>query len=1086
MANEGIELYVYDKLDPTILRKIVHTRIDPKYLEELLGPGGGSFKILKSDDVVTTSIAGRSTTTNFEYRDVVKVVVDGTVIGAWLIANRNETTIGAGEFADKAIEFSGPGLRTWFDDAIVYPENAKFANQKISNRVFSFASAGAGSWYKASDWHSVVGMCRQDAQAVLGKIIVADAVGIGGEPSNAPAQSPDGINQGAWVSPGYQLYAQFARSYYWWDGITWSGQPNPGFHRAPISLSLSGAPTYYTLNGVRLQKQLSYLVLLPGQNWGIGGGVSQYIAYATFDELRGTWKNALASDGNQNNAAGNPIQVFVWWDYTGSGTGSFIGTENTRIVDQPPPIDTTWSTPAQIAAGTPLYSWLDYNPWNNNPADWPDVPQALWMWDRDTRSSTSVPAGDVYFRNEFFVPTDNGISVLLKYGVFVTADDSFVCYIDGQEVASSYEVNSYIQTFTAEVLLTSGPHVVAIKAHNSIAGGAAGVLFALIPAGTAANPSAGQADAGAPLVVSGDPGWVCLGYPAIPPAWTVGELLIQLIDEAKARGVPSMQRLTYGFTTTKDSKGLDWAQNIDWGFDIGAKYTDVIAKIEELKADIYVSSDFVVYAYQSRGVPATSANITLWPAHDITGCSQDGALDNLSNSLLVLSNEGWFEGVNDNVASTTKFGRIEGFLSVPETLTNALTVTASAFEKVDMPRENYLLTFVVNNYVPWVDFGVGDYLWTPDPNNAEQMMVHRISSLSISEDSTNAFAITYAAEFGNVKKTKQEKLEQWLTTVLHGTLNGTIANAGIIGIPAKHIGNSASFSVGGAVPPPVTPPPVTPPPVTPPPVTPPPVTPPPVTPPAGYPQPPTTVYYVQPIAIWGSDTQTATSGGVWKFNQPIPPLAFQDNMNQNIHTVQQWFYNNCDGYTFNVLPTVLYVDTLTMEQIRVTYPGADFMRRYLPIVAAANSSVYENTPYRINCFVTPIASMTAAYPLAVGQSFQRNNLYAGEPYYPFYTIQWNNGPRNGTDLGFFPTDAHDFDGEGMAQDTFAHELGHVFGYDANIVGGSGHFLSHKANDGVNWYLMGPQNPLPYILPLDDTEKARVKASPFMTHRNSSP
>lgn len=723
MANEGIELFLYDKLDPRAFVTNIPSRIAPRYLEEILGIGGGSFTILKDDDIVSAAVSNRLTYSNFNYRDVVKVSVNGTVVGAFLVKNRNDVLIGEGELASQGTEISGPGLKAWFDDAVVYPASEDFGllNSGISSntrRVFSFASA-RGTWYTPSDWHPTFNMCRKDAQATLGKILVADAVLPGASSDEAPATAPDATTQRAnsWFSPGYQEYGPDVQNSWWWDAA--------GFHRKLSSIGLS--PDFAGAFYPRYPEILD-----------LG-----YVAYADVSFLTGAWQTPAARPGTGIHEG---ELVYYWWDWVSNEVRE---SQFTVSVDQPAPP-----------------SWSDPNPWANNPSDWPeDGANAQWMWDRETRPSLgSAPIGDVYFRYEFTINS----SEPTQYGMFVTADDSFVAYIDGQEVLSSLETNSYIKTFHADVSLSVGSHVIAIRAHNGTVG-QAGVLFALIGAGIIVVPK----------VLSGDFGWVCQGYPVKPPGWTVGELLTTLILEAQSRSVVSMSNLNIGFTNVSDSAGATWDRGIDWSFDVGSTYSDVVVKIEEVAADIHITPDYSVKAYASRGVNKTVPPnaVALFPAHDVTSASQEGKLENIANTLLVISDDGWFEGSSVS-ASITRYGRIEGYLAVSSTKTNALIVATSALEKVDLPNETYSLSFVVDNYVPWSDFGVGDKILVPDVHSQFELVGQRVSSLAVTEEDGNIRSVIYSIEFGNILKTPEQKLSRWLQSMVNGTLNGVVANAG--------------------------------------------------------------------------------------------------------------------------------------------------------------------------------------------------------------------------------------------------------------------------------------------------------------------
>lgn len=84
-----------------------------KYLDEVKGDCSGSFKIPFDYKRLVDTPAIK------QKRNVVQVVVDGNVEGAWLMRNWHVVLSGSGEKAALYWEFSGPGLREWLHDAVV-------------------------------------------------------------------------------------------------------------------------------------------------------------------------------------------------------------------------------------------------------------------------------------------------------------------------------------------------------------------------------------------------------------------------------------------------------------------------------------------------------------------------------------------------------------------------------------------------------------------------------------------------------------------------------------------------------------------------------------------------------------------------------------------------------------------------------------------------------------------------------------------------------------------------------------------------------------------------------------------------------
>lgn len=103
------------------------------------------------------------------------------------------------------------------------------------------------------------------------------------------------------------------------------------------------------------------------------------------------------------------------------------------------------------------------SPWTTQVASWPD-PQARWIWDR--ASTSSAPAGDVYFRKKFTLVEPRWVTIAFA------CDDRAELYVDGQYLLGNA---NWKNTFANTVHLPAGDHVIAIKGTNSAAG-TAGLL----------------------------------------------------------------------------------------------------------------------------------------------------------------------------------------------------------------------------------------------------------------------------------------------------------------------------------------------------------------------------------------------------------------------------------------------------------------------------------------------------------------------------------------------------------------------------------------------------------------------------------
>lgn len=168
---------------------------------------------------------------------------------------------------------------------------------------------------------------------------------------------------------------------------------------------------------------------------GVGGPVDQN---TNLDGVRFRWRLALTSESTVSPVVSN------------------IRIENIASWIDPAYADTSW---------TAAYDNGSYgvSPWSSNPSGWPDS-AARWIWDR--ASTSSAPAGSVYFRKMFALDQPKWVTVAFA------CDDKAELYVDGQYLLGR---TGYTAISGNSVYLPAGQHVIAIKATNSAAG-TAGLL----------------------------------------------------------------------------------------------------------------------------------------------------------------------------------------------------------------------------------------------------------------------------------------------------------------------------------------------------------------------------------------------------------------------------------------------------------------------------------------------------------------------------------------------------------------------------------------------------------------------------------
>lgn len=454
-----------------------------------------------------------------------------------------------------------------------------------------------------------------------------------------------------------------------------------------------------------------------------------------------------------------------------------------------------WYNPAQWVNPVNLYKvQAAGNRWGTAPANWPDEPNAYWIWDRSVATIETFPVGKVYFRREFTLAANTSCSL------FIAADNNYNVYVDAQQIASNggAVLSNFQETQRLDFNLGPGSHILAVEVENT--GGPAGLLAALRSNGDPNSPTTAST-----IFKTGDAtGWKILPYPTTLPGWTTGMILLKLLDEAETRGVkfPSVVQPT--FTDNFDSNGVAWNDAQAWEFDVGAEYSEVIDKIEELNADIWINPEtFELNAVKKRGTDRTvpignDDAVQLRVGRNVTEGSSEGNSD-MKNALILKTADGWFEKQSTGPGAAT-YGRMEAQTATDAGKEFSDTVASYIFQIHDQPKDSVTYTFLpTNDIMPWDKVFVGDMVLAPDSDWTYSPQ--RVSSLSATEDS--AGNVIYAAEFGTIIADKIDRLEKRLDNLSNGaspTVQGSSSNVTPITGGAGKTFNAQSGTSGGTNP----------------------------------------------------------------------------------------------------------------------------------------------------------------------------------------------------------------------------------------------------------------------------------------------
>lgn len=251
-------------------------------------------------------------------------------------------------------------------------------------------------------------------------------------------------------------------------------------------------------------------------------------------------------------------------------------------------VPTDWKSVSDVAG---LFSkdtaWTETRPQN-----FPRIPGAKWIWG-DVGSGYVMPRGKNFFRGTFTAPKQG------DYTLYLAGDDRFKVYIDGQHIASTGATSDgFMSAYQTTLELRQGEHVIGVEVENLQ--GFGGMVAAMYQGGSPEaddNEDSNSEYLKSLLWATGRDNamWKVLPYPTKTPGWTPGEVMLTLMDEAKARGVKSIGWYTPSFSATHDSRGVPWQTMEDWTFNVGNTLLQVLERMEELFVDGWVHNETLAF-----------------------------------------------------------------------------------------------------------------------------------------------------------------------------------------------------------------------------------------------------------------------------------------------------------------------------------------------------------------------------------------------------------------------------------------------------------------------------------------------------------
>lgn len=333
------------------------------------------------------------------------------------------------------------------------------------------------------------------------------------------------------------------------------------------------------------------------------------------------------------------------------------------------------------------------------PKDWPD-PLAYWIWSRPLDPTALSSAGTAYFRTE--IETEAG-----NHAIYITADDSWRLYIDGEPVDEHYTYGDWEKTFAVTHEFNAGTHTIGVFCTN-LQGYVAGLICSIFKTGSDQVLET--------LVAHTDASWSTLSYPTSPPGMTPGEIMKVIFDEALARGTLTIggTAWSYDFTETDDSLGNAWTEPIEMTMKIGESVLDAVRKMAETWVDIRVDMATQTFQMVNKGTFNTNPAINLLEGVHLSGLTMDGSAPQRS---IVLAHDA--DGNYTEVDSQVDGDRVESLLEASSAPTpdaagkiaaGALIATAPGPVTVQAVVES------IAGSVPMKDFNVFDVIKMPNAN----------------------------------------------------------------------------------------------------------------------------------------------------------------------------------------------------------------------------------------------------------------------------------------------------------------------------------------------------------------------------------
>jgi hypothetical protein len=354
------------------------------------------------------------------------------------------------------------------------------------------------------------------------------------------------------------------------------------------------------------------------------------------------------------------------------------------------------------------------------PLEWPDD-DAYWIWGQP---DTTV-VGFNFFRRQFTLTAETNV------GFAVTADNFYTLYLDGTPIlGENVEHRCWAEFKRLDMVLPAGTYQLAAVVENI-------PWAAANPAGFLCSVFSVAADTGEPLdfLVRSDSSWTVLSYPVSWPGWTPGQILLDAIAEAQARG--ALTGFSYSFTALSDSAGDPWPFMEGFSVPVGSSLEEMInSMVEQGWIDYRLAPGGLVLDVFNQGHGVDTGIVLQATGVEATTNIERYAISPQAppkTRLLVKWSGGEFQ--LDDATAQSAHGITESFVTVDgATLTEARRQARVVLDNVKNPRDAIQVGLSPTGPAdrPYTAFLVGDLL--DCPGRDETLSPERLMALTVSHD----------------------------------------------------------------------------------------------------------------------------------------------------------------------------------------------------------------------------------------------------------------------------------------------------------------------------------------------------------------